>query len=136
MKVFRTELHGHRLELRVGDWGGQQLLLDGRLVGSEPYAALKGASHFFDIADEQGAAHHVEVRLADVSRWKIGRYRVLVRVDGVERCRLEPVNLEVPPDTCPNCGHSLKGVPERGGEVCCPECGRHTSGAMLDRPRE
>jgi hypothetical protein len=133
MKVFRAEVHGHRLELRVGDFGGQQLLLDGRIVSEQPYAGLTGKSHFLDVPDEDGRQRHVEVQLIDVSKWKIGRYRCVVRVDGIERCRAEPTDPASAPDVCPHCGHQVKGVPAVNGEVRCPECGRHTPAVGLGR---
>jgi Zn finger protein HypA/HybF involved in hydrogenase expression len=59
---------------------------------------------------------------------------VAISVDGVERCRLEPVDPKKPPSVCHNCGYSLHGLPVENSEVRCPECGRHCSAILFDRP--
>lgn len=118
-------LHGRRLEVRLGDFGGEEVLLDGRIVAKDPYAGLSHPSHFFEIDDEQGRARHVEVKRRDLSKLGLGKYRFFVLVDGVERARLEPVDPTTPPTICPNCGYDLAGLPIEADEVRCPECGRH-----------
>lgn len=129
MKIFRCEIHGHRIEFRLGDWGGEQVLVDGRVVSSRSFWTAR-RSHFFDITDERGKARYVEVRRFDASKLGLGKYRAIVQVDGVERARLEPIDLTRPPDTCPNCGYSLAGLPAENSEIRCPECGRHSSAIL------
>lgn len=135
MKVFRVELHGHRVELRYGDWGGQRVLVNGAIVSDRPFAGLKNDSHFFDILDEDGRIHHIEVRLRDLSKLGLGKYVAVVNVDGVERCCLQPMNPDDRSDRCANCGYSLVGALPENGEVRCPECGRHTPVSMLELPK-
>jgi hypothetical protein len=126
MRIFRTDLHGHVVEARQGDLGRQRILVDGRIVSDEPFAGLTRPSHFFDLDDADGRTRHVEMRWIDESKLGLGRYRVLVMVDGVERHRLAPVDLSRPPAACGNCGYRLQGLPVENEEVRCPECGRHT----------
>jgi hypothetical protein len=130
MKVYRTEVHGNLVELRLGELGNEQVLLNGRPISRRPLLVFGPYSHFFDVTDEAGEARHVELRRQDLSKLGLGKYRVLVVVDGVERCRLEPLDLRVPPDVCANCGYSLRGQQVEAGEIKCPECGRHTSAVV------
>lgn len=135
MKVFRVELHGQRIELRQGDWGGQRVLLNGRIISDRPFAGLSNDSHFFDIQDEDGRTRHIEIRLRDLSKLGFGKYVAVVNVDGAERCRLQPMNSDLRSDRCANCGYSLVGAQPENDEVRCPECGRHTPVSMLDLPK-
>ncbi len=126
MKLYRAEIHNHIVELRKGDLGGEQVLVNGRIISDRPWAGWHRPSHFFELTDEQSTLRHVEVRLVDTSRFGLGKYRAIISVDGVERCRLEPIDPAAPPYVCGNCGYSLTGLPIENGEVRCPECGRHT----------
>ena len=54
MKIYRTELHGHIIEARQGDLGTDRVLVDGRVVSTKRLGGWYGASHFFDIDDEEG----------------------------------------------------------------------------------
>lgn len=134
MNIYRTVIHGHVIEARRSEWASESILLDGRIVSRKPWAGLLRTSHHFDITDERGESRHVEVRWIDISKLGLGKYRVLVIVDGMERCRLEPVDLSKPPDACANCGYALKGLPVQNGEVRCPECGRHSMAAFMQSP--
>lgn len=135
MKVFRVELHGQRVELRHGDWGGQRVLVNGAIVSDQPLAGLKNDSHFFDLRDDEGTTHHIEMRLRDLSKLGMGKYVVVVNVDGVERCRLQPIDPDHRSNRCANCGYSLIGAVPENDEVRCPECGRHTPMSMLELPK-
>lgn len=134
MKVFRAEIHGNRIELRKGDWGSQTVLLNGRPVSVKPFAGWSSESHFLDIQDDNDTTHHIEVRLFDQSKWGMGDHRVVISVNGSERCRLEPFDPDRLNDKCVNCGYRLVGLPVESDEIRCPECGRHTATAMLDLP--
>ena len=131
MKTYRTELHGHILEARSTDWGAEQVLIDGRIVSSKWLAGLWHTPHFFDLTDENGLSHCVEVRWMDVSKLGLGSYRVVILVDGQERCRLEPIDANKPSNVCAYCGYSLNGLPIENNEIRCPECGRHSSAMIV-----
>ncbi|MHC5024441.1 MAG: hypothetical protein ACYTGG_11125 [Planctomycetota bacterium] len=131
MRIFRTDIHGHVIEARHGDLGRQRVLVDGRIVSDMPFAGLSRPSHFFEVVDDAGETHHVEVRWIDESKFGLGRYRVLVMVDGVERKRLAPVDILRPPTICGHCGYRLEGLPAKNDEVRCPECGRHTPASLV-----
>lgn len=131
MKVYRTEIHGHLIEARSSDWGSETVLVNGRQVSSKPLAGLFRSSHFFDLKDEQGQQRHVELRWQDVSKLGLGKFRVVVNVDGMERCRLDAIDLTIPPNTCTYCGYSLQGLPVENNEIRCPECGRHSSAILI-----
>ena len=133
VKIYRTELHGHIVEARATDWGSEQVLIDGRIVSSKALAGLWHTPHFFEINDQQGNTRHVEVRWLDVSKIGLGKYRVVILVDGQERCRLDAVDPAKPSSVCAYCGYSLVGLPVENSEIRCPECGRHTS-AILAHP--
>lgn len=134
MKVYRTELHGHIIEARATDWGAEHVLVDGRIASKKLLAGLWHGSHFFDIVDEGGTTRHIEVRWLDVSKIGLGAYRVVINVDGQERCRLEPIDLNKPASVCAYCGYSLTGLPVENSEIRCPECGRHNSAALVQPP--
>lgn len=126
MQRFRAELHGRRVELRVGDFGGQELLIDGRVVSSRPFAgcfSLSPSSHA-DLVGDDGLARHLELRV-EHSGWARHKVRVRLIVDGEDRALIEPLPL-TDPTLCVNCGYTLRGLPIELGEVRCPECGRHT----------
>lgn len=131
MLTYRTQIHGALIEARRGPLGGESVLLNGRVVSSRPFAGFTRASHFFDVTDEQGNPRLVEVQWIDVSKLGLGKYRVAVRVNGVERARLEPIDPARPIDVCYQCGYPLKGLPIVHGEIRCPECGRHSLAALV-----
>ena len=91
MKIFRTEIHGHIVEARQGDLGWDRVLLDGKLVSSKPLGGWYNASHFLEIEDKEGKTRNVEVGWIDRSKLKIGRYRMTITVDGVERGEVMPI---------------------------------------------
>ena len=134
MKIYRTELHGHILEARSSDWGAEHVLIDGRIVSSKWMAGLWHTSHFFEMSDETGKLRRVEVRWLDVSKLGLGTYRVLIVVDGQERCRLEALDTNKPANVCAHCGYSLVGLPVDNSEIRCPECGRHSSAILVQAP--
>jgi DNA-directed RNA polymerase subunit RPC12/RpoP len=136
MKVYRTELHGHIIEARSTDWGAEHVLVDGRIVSNKLLAGLWHTPHFFDINDEQGNPRLIEVRWLDVSKIGLGTYRVVINVDGQERCRLEPIDTSKPANVCAYCGYSLRGLPVENSEIRCPECGRHTSAILVQSRQE
>ncbi|MCC6675633.1 MAG: hypothetical protein IT436_00690 [Phycisphaerales bacterium] len=123
MHFFRTTLHGHRVEFRLSDFGGESIIIDGREVSSNPLNWF-GKGHFFPLTDEDGRARHIEMRRQS----KKFTYEVIVSVDGQPRAILKPET--GPPGVlslCRNCGYDLAGLEEINGERRCPECGRHTS---------
>ena len=132
MKIFRTEIHGHIVEARQGDLGWDRVLLDGKLVSSKPLGGWYNASHFLEIEDKEGKTRNVEVGWIDRSKLKIGRYRMTITVDGVERGEVMPIVPSREPGSCNNCGYPLKGLPVENGEFQCPECGRHSSALLID----
>jgi predicted Zn-ribbon and HTH transcriptional regulator len=131
VNIYRTEIHGHLLEAQIGDLGGEIVLDNGREASSRPFAGLGiGKPHRFEITDEKGATRHVEVRFEDAS-FSLGlKHRVRVLVDGADRAIMRP-HKPAAPQCCHNCGYSLQGLAPQNGEVRCPECGRHTSAAVL-----
>jgi hypothetical protein len=131
MKTYRTELHGHIIEARSTDWGAEHVLVDGGIVSSKRLAGLWHSTHFFEMADENGRSRRVEVRWVDVSKIGLGTYRVVINVDGQERCRLEPIDANKPANVCAHCGYSLMGLPVENSEIRCPECGRHSSAILV-----
>lgn len=131
MKIYRTEILGHIIELRYGDFGGQYAYINGRLVSQKPFAGWVSAnSHGLTLADETGKVHHIDARV-DAPALGIGQTRVVISVDGVERCRLDQTDLRKPATRCANCGYELSNLSVENGEVRCPECGRHTSAKLL-----
>ena len=127
--VFRTELHGKLVEFRLGDFGSEQLLINGQLVNDRLFAGLRPRSHFNDLTDEQGKSRHVEIRV--VTQGLKMRYDLAVSVDGVPRPPVASVSASAKFARCFNCGYELKGLPVEHGEVRCPECGRHSAAAVL-----
>jgi hypothetical protein len=126
------ELHGRLLECREGDFGGETVLVDGRLVSDKPLAGwvtgLGGVvSHFFAIRDEAGKERAVEVRWEAKKKTLGLTQRVRVFVDGVDRAALEAVKDARRTGVCGNCGYDLAGLEVVDGEVKCPECGRHNN---------
>src|ERR1043165_1408246 len=62
MRIFRVELHNHLVELRHGDFGSEEVVVDGRPVSNKPFAGWFPTSHHFELAVEHGAARHVELK--------------------------------------------------------------------------
>lgn len=125
MKSYRTVIHGHLVEMRVGDLGGEEVLVDGRPTSRDIWAGLRAGSHHFDLNGAAGAEDktvHVEIR-REWTRWGFPRNRALVLVDGVERRRLDPMHRDHPMDECPKCGYSLTGINAGADGATCPECG-------------
>jgi DNA-directed RNA polymerase subunit RPC12/RpoP len=131
VKVYRTVIDERRLEIRITDWGAEQVLLDGRVVSRKRFAGFFRPSHFIEVEGANGVVRHVEVRRIDLSKLGLGRYRMIVTVDGVDRSHLAPVDPRAPLSVCPHCGYRLVGQPVERDEVRCPECGRHTPAAVL-----
>jgi hypothetical protein len=47
---FRGEVAGHIVDIRVGIWGQQTVLVDGARVSEKPWAGFVGSvSHFFTV---------------------------------------------------------------------------------------
>ena len=136
MQFFRTVIHGQLIEFRHGDFGGETLLINGRPIANRPFGGWWRKPHYFSLKDEANNDRQVELRLVDVSRFGVGKYRMVVSVDGHERARIEPADDKRVPNTCANCGYSLAGLPVENIEVRCPECGRHTSALILTRDAE
>ncbi len=134
MTRFFTHIHGHAVELRIGDLGGETALVNGRVVSSRPFAGWWSGSNRFEMADESGSVRHVELTARAVGSLKrLVSYVLDVRVDGIARATLEPEPSGRKPGMCVNCGYDLAGlvpVPgpdgKPGVEVRCPECGRHS----------
>ncbi len=131
MKVYRGELHGRLLECREGDFGGESVLVDGRVVSNKWWAGwVSGSggvvSHFFAVKDEEGKDRHVEVRWRPKAKTLGLTSTVQVNVDGKERAMLTATPVKSALECCMHCGYSLKGLEVENGEVKCPECGRHT----------
>ncbi len=132
MKIYRTELHGHIIEGRQGDLGRDQVLVDGRVVSTKNFGGWVGASHFIEIEDEAGATRAVEIGWVDRSRLGLGKYRMTIKVDGVDHGEIEPTPPDAVAGVCASCGYPLKGLPVENREIQCPECGRHTAAALID----
>lgn len=123
--TFRTTVHGHRVEMRLNDFGGQVVLVNGRQVSSKPFAAWSRPSHFLTLADETGRERAVELRLVPRRLGLSAELEVLV--DGDARGTIEAVKPSARAGRCINCGHDLSGLQPANGEVRCPECGRHSA---------
>jgi hypothetical protein len=134
LKTYRTQLHGHIIEARQGDLGCDRVLIDGKVVSTKYLGGWYGASHFVEIEDEAGKVRHVEISWIDRSRLKVGKYRMCLTVDGVVRGEIEPTDPGLAPGSCTHCGYSLEGLNAENQEIRCPECGRHTSAALIDTP--
>ena len=134
MKIFRTEVHGHIIEGRQGDLGCDRVLVDGKIVSTKMLGGWYNASHFLEIEDEEGKTRNVEVGWVDRSKLMIGRYRMKISVDGVERGEVTPIDSNREPGSCINCGYPLKGLTVENGEIRCPECGRHSL-ALFQEPK-
>jgi hypothetical protein len=119
------EIHGHVIEGRLGWLGGQYVILDGKLISSQPLASIQSRGHFFEIVDEAGKARNAEVRFDSVL-WGLKPFMV-VSIDGVQRARLPGVPSNASAQrVCRYCGYSLGGLEPENREYRCPECGRHT----------
>ena len=132
MKVFRTELHGHIIEARQGDLGNDRVLVDGRVISKKLLGGWYGASHFFDIEDEDGKTRHVEIAWVDRSKLGLGKYRMSLLVDGVERGEIEPTPADRKFTACMFCGYLLTGLKVENHEIRCPECGRHSPARLIN----
>jgi hypothetical protein len=131
VRFYRAEVLGRLIELRLGEFGGEEVLVDGRPVSRRAFAALMGGSHHFDVTDAAGRVRHVEVDARHESRRLGLGVEVVVNVDGVEFGFLRPVDGSRPPGRCLHCGYDLRGLDEVNGEVRCPECGRHCAASLL-----
>jgi Zn finger protein HypA/HybF involved in hydrogenase expression len=119
------EVHGHIIEGRLGWLGAEHILVDGKLVSSDLFAAMRRAGHFFELVDEQGRTRNAEVHFKAT---RLGlKYVMVVSIDGVQRTIVRPAteaaNLR---RVCRYCGYSLGGLEPENKEYRCPECGRHT----------
>ncbi len=132
MRSYRTEVLGHIIEGRQYDIGRDIVLVDGRIVSTKWFGGWLLASHFIDITDAAGRLRAVEVSWVDRSKFGLGKYRMTVKVDGVEHAEVEPVDPTRTLGTCHNCGYDLRGVKAQDGEIKCPECGRHSSARLID----
>lgn len=122
--IFRTILHNQRVEVRRGDFGGLEVLVNGRVVSSRPFASWTTRPYIIPLTDEAGHERAVELQVVSA---KMGFSMALViLVDGQVRARLMPERLVHKPEVCANCGHPVVGLKAVNGEVQCPECGRHT----------
>lgn len=132
MRIFRTEIHGHLIEIRHGDFGSEEVLVNGRSISRKPFAGwLPLTSHHFDLPIAEGGTRHVEVKVYAPSAGLGLSFRVRVLVDGVERAILTPEGKNARAGKCTNCGYTLAGLAPENGEVRCPECGRHTPAAFV-----
>lgn len=132
MRIFRTEIHGHLVEIRHGDFGSEEVLVNGRSISRKPFAGWVAlTSHHFDLADAHGNTRHVETKVFAPSAGLGLSFRVRVMVDGVERAILMPEGKNSRSGLCANCGYPLSGLAPENGEVRCPECGRHTPAAFV-----
>lgn len=132
MREYRAVVHGHAIEVRVGDLGRERVLLDGRLVSHRPFAGWTNESHFIDITDEKGAVRRVEVRVVTPTKGLGLVQKVRISVDGMDRALVDPLSVNRRPSCCPNCGYNLAGLTPTNGEVKCPECGRHASASLIE----
>lgn len=131
-KVFRVEIEGHLVEVRRGDLGGEECLVDGRSVSRRLFGGWIGGSHHVDVIGSGGRSRHLDVRVTDASAFGLGRYVVVVSVDGVPRARVRPVDRPTEPVRgCLHCGYVLLHLVAERGEIRCPECGRHTPEAFV-----
>lgn len=140
MRIGRTTLFGHLVEIRTGELS-EMVLVDGRRVSRALLGSLRETSHFFDLVDGEGQVHACEVQIASEGLLST---RVTLLADGrrVQRLRLRGgrvVDLH-----CPKCRYSMIGQTATGESVRCPECGDVTtlgalgvrSGADLLAPAE
>ena len=133
MRIGRTTLFGHLLEVRAGELH-EIVLVDGRRVSRRLFAPIRTTSHFFDLVDEDGVTHACEVMCAAEG---VLSTRVTVLADGkrVQHMRIRGgriVDLH-----CPSCRYSMIGQVASGDRVRCPECGDETTlGALGVRKAE
>lgn len=118
-------IHGKLVEFRIGEFGGEYVLVGGVEVSSATFAALiPDKAHRFEMRDEHGEVRTVEVRTVSA---KLGfSERVRIMVDGVERGYLDPVDESQKSVVCRSCGYDLSRLEVINGESKCPECFRHT----------
>lgn len=132
MRQFRGEVLGKLVEIRVGVWGNQTVLVDGGVVSEKAWAGLTGAmSHFFTLTDEEGKQRNVEVKMVDRSGGLQMSLRAEVLVDGRVFKQILEIGEDEAAGRCPNCGYQLKGLDVVNGEIRCPECGRHTGEDLI-----
>jgi hypothetical protein len=128
MRSYCTRIHGHMIEIREGDLGGQTLLVDGAVVESRAMAGLWRSRVGFMtvITDETERPRRVEAMVVNSGRLGIERV-MLLSVDGVERgpVKASKNGLSDGLLMCMHCGYDLSGLPVENGEIRCPECARH-----------
>lgn len=132
---FRTRVHGHNVELRLSDLGGEEVRVNGRVVSRRPWAGLTGSGCEFELTDEKGASRHVEVRVVAPKAGLTLTRCVEVQVDGELRATLSPTAEGRTSGCCENCGYALTGLPVENGEIRCPECGRHSLADAVTQER-
>jgi len=129
VRFARFDLLGRVLEVREGDFGDHLVLVDGRVVSHKSMGFwVGGSSHFFELASEEGEKLHIEVQ---VRGWRFRFTPAFLLADGAELAALELVSRRHMQRRCPYCVYSLVGLTVENNEVKCPECGRHSSLAVL-----
>ena len=123
MRIGRTSMFGHLVEIRAGELS-ETVLVDGRRISHKLLGALRETSHFFDLVDAEGQVHACEAQIGSEGLLST---RVTLLADGrrVQRLRLRGgrvVDLH-----CPKCRYSMIGQVATGDSVRCPECGEITT---------
>ncbi len=133
---FRGEILGTLVEARVGFWGDQTVLVNGKPVSEKPWAWFTGqTSHFFTLPGPDARDHNVEARFIDRSGGLAVAMRVEILLDGAPFATLPDVAPDELPDRCPHCAYSLAGLEPENHEIRCPECGRHTAASLVSTRR-
>lgn len=130
MLRYQIEVLGHLVEARYNNFSAREVLVDGRPVRRSWIDIFLDRDFRFDLTDDQGRAHAVEIRWTARRRFLGLRQQVIVAVDGQDRAVLDPVPPTARPGRCLHCGYELKGLEPVNGELRCPECGRHTPARM------
>lgn len=129
---FRGVVLGRKVDVRIGIWGEQTVIVDGAPVSRKPWAGFTGTiSHFFKLTDDRNTEHNVELRILDRTAGFMFLLHVEVALDGQDPVRLEEFDTAHQASRCPHCGYSLSGLEASNEEVRCPECGRHTAASLL-----
>lgn len=123
MRIGRTSLYGHLVEVRCGELD-EMVLVDGRPVSRKRFANFRNTSHFFDLEDEDGTAHACEILCAADGLLST---RVTVLADGRRVLRMKIRGGRVVDLRCPACSYSMLGQVAEGDRVRCPECGEMTT---------